>query len=111
MSRPSFVELPTSDIAATKTFYAAAFGWALTDFGPAYACTMTGDVDVGLQGNAAEATRAPLVVLKVENLDAALASVTQAGGVITKPIFGFPGGRRFHFHDPSGNELAVYEPA
>lgn len=111
MSRPSFIELPASDIAASKTFYSTAFGWALTDFGPTYSCTMTGDVDVGFQGDAAQATQAPLVVLKVENVEAALTSVTQAGGVVTKPIFAFPGGRRFHFHDPSGNELAAYEPA
>ena len=107
MARPSFIELPAANIGAAKQFYAKAFGWELTDFGPSYACTMTGDVDVGLQGDMTEAPRAPLPVIAVDDLEAALAAVTSAGGVIVKPIFGFPGGRRFHFTDPNGNELAV----
>ena len=108
MARPSFIELPAADIGAAKTFYEAAFGWTLTSFGPTYACTMTGDVDVGLQADMAEAPKAPLVVVQVDDLDASLAAITQAGGAIVKPIFGFPGGRRFHFRDPAGNELAVF---
>jgi predicted enzyme related to lactoylglutathione lyase len=68
---------------------------------------MTGDVDLGLQGDAAEATDAPLAVIAVDDLDQALAAVEKAGGAVTKPIFAFPGGRRFHFRDPSGNELAA----
>lgn len=107
MARLNFIELPTSDVAITKSFYSSVFGWELTDFGPTYSCTMTGDVDLGLQGDATEATRAPLAVIAVDDLDRALAAVTQGGGTITRPIFAFPGGRRFHFHDPSGNELAV----
>ena len=109
MARPSFIELPVADIGKAKAFYANAFGWELTDFGPSYACTTTGDVDVGLQGDAAEAAKAVLVVIAVENVEAALRSVTDAGGVITRPIFAFPGGRRFHFRDPGGNELAAYQ--
>jgi predicted enzyme related to lactoylglutathione lyase len=108
-ARPNFIELPTHDIAAAQAFYAAAFGWHMTAFGPTYACTMTGDVDVGLQADRAEATAAPLPVIEVAALEAALAMVKQAGGTITKPIFGFPGGRRFHFRDPSGNELAAMQ--
>lgn len=111
MARPSFIELPTTDISAAKTFYSHAFGWVLTDFGPSYACTMTGDVDVGLQANTVEATQAPLTVIAVEDVEAALLAVTKAGGVITKAGFAFPGGRRFHFRDPSGNELAAYQAA
>lgn len=107
MARFSFIELPAADFSATKAFYAGAFGWALTDFGPTYACTLTGDVDLGLQGDGAEATAAPLAVITVDDLDTALAAVRAAGGTITKPVFAFPGGRRFHFADPSGNELAV----
>jgi predicted enzyme related to lactoylglutathione lyase len=109
MSRPSFIELPASDIAASTAFYARAFGWELTGFGPSYACTMTGDVDVGLQGDAAEATLAPLPVIAVDDLDAALIAVTAAGASIVRPIFAFPGGRRFQFRDPHGNELAVMQ--
>ena len=60
MARPCYIELPAADVAAAKAFYTRAFGWALADFGPTYACTTTGDVDVGLQGDASEAPAAPL---------------------------------------------------
>lgn len=110
IARPSYFELPADDIAAAKVFYASAFGWSLADFGPSYAATTTGDVDVGLQGDRNEAPAAPLPVIQVDDLDAALAAVTEAGGVIVRPIFGFPGGHRFHFHDPHGNELAAMQP-
>jgi predicted enzyme related to lactoylglutathione lyase len=110
MARISFVELPAKHLPSAKIFYACAFGWQLTDFGPTYSCTLTGDVDLGLQGDAGEATKAPLVVIQVNDLEAALAAVGKAGGVITRPIFGFPGGRRFHFADPNGLELAVFKP-
>jgi predicted enzyme related to lactoylglutathione lyase len=107
MARPNYIELPAADLAAAKTFYTRAFGWALTDFGPSYAATTSADVDLGLQGDLAEASRAPLPVIDVDDLEAALAAVTAAGAAIVKPIFAFPGGRRFHFLDPNGNELAV----
>jgi len=109
MARANYIELPASDIAAAKAFYTQAFGWELTGFGPTYACTMTGDVDIGLQGDPAEATRAPLPVIAVDDLEAALAAVTAAGARIVRPIFTFPGGRRFQFLDPHGNELAVMQ--
>ncbi len=109
MARPSYIELPVVDTGEAKTFYASAFGWEMTDFGQSYACTMTGDVDVGLQGDASQATKGVLVVIAVESVEAALRFVTDAGGTVTRPIFAFPGGRRFHFRDPSGNELAAYQ--
>jgi len=109
MARINYVELPAGDIGATRGFYEAAFGWTLTGFGPSYAATTSGDVDLGLQGDAAEATSAPLAVIAVEGLDAWPTRIEAAGGAITRPIFAFPGGRRFHFRDPSGNELAVVE--
>lgn len=109
MARINFVELPATDIAASQAFYTAAFGFAMTGFGPSYACTMTGHVDLGLQGDMAEAPRAPLPVIHVDDLEAALAAVTGAGGVVTRPAFSFPGGRRFHFRDPGGNELAAMQ--
>lgn len=108
MARITYVELPASAYAASKAFYVAAFEMALTDFGPSYSCTMTGVTDLGLQGDAGSATTAPLPVILVDDLEATLASVTAAGGLITQPIFTFPGGRRFHFCDPSGNELAAW---
>ncbi len=107
MARINYVELPVAGIPAAKAFYETAFGWTLTAFGPSYAATLTGDVDLGLQGDASEATAAPLVVIDVDDLDAALAAVEDAGGSIVRPVFAFPGGRRFHFRDPAGNELAV----
>ena len=110
MNLPAYVELPVRDMAVAKAFYAEAFGWVLTDFGPTYASTMTGSSDVGLQADPAEATAAPLPVLSVADLEAALAAVERAGGTLVKPIFAFPGGRRFQFRDPSGNEIAVMTP-
>jgi predicted enzyme related to lactoylglutathione lyase len=108
-NRICFVELPASATAAAKDFYAAAFDFAMTDFGPTYACTMSGDVDLGLQADPGEATRAPLPVIQVESLEATEVLVRSAGGVITRPAFAFPGGRRFHFRDPAGNELAAMQ--
>jgi uncharacterized protein len=106
--RIDYVELPGGDLAATKAFYTAAFGWGFTDFGPAYAGFEGAGLDGGLA--APEAASAPLVlvILKSGDLEAALASVEAAGGQITAPIFAFPGGRRFHFRDPAGNELGVW---
>jgi hypothetical protein len=109
MARFNYVELPVGDVPAAKAFFERAFGWSLTEFGPSYAATLTGDTDLGLQGDSAEATKAPLPVIDVPDLEAALAAVEQAGGTIARPIFAFPGGRRFHFLDPSGNELAAVQ--
>jgi predicted enzyme related to lactoylglutathione lyase len=109
MARLNYVELPVSDIGACKAFYEAAFGWSLTAFGPTYAATLTGDTDIGLQGDPAEASKVPLPVIDVSDLGAAHAAVLAAGGRIVRPAFAFPGGRRFHFLDPAGNELAVVE--
>jgi len=111
MARLNYVELPVGDVAAARDFYERAFGWSLTAFGPTYAATLTGDTDIGLQGDPAEATKAPLPVIDVPDLEAALAAVEAAGGRVVKPIFAFPGGRRFHFLDPSGNELAAVQAA
>jgi predicted enzyme related to lactoylglutathione lyase len=107
MSRINFIELPVSDLSTSRRFYSDAFGLVFTDFGPTYSCTMSGHVDLGLQADAEEATAAPLAVIAVDDLDQALAAVKNAGGIITKQVFAFPGGRRFHFRDPSGNELAA----
>lgn len=107
MARITFVELPVGDVAASSAFYRDAFALEMTAFGPTYACTMTGVADLGLQGDAGEQARAPLPVITVEDLDAAEAAVVAAGGEVTRAAFSFPGGRRFHFRDPSGNELAA----
>jgi len=108
-NRICFVELPVGAKEPTQSFYAKAFDFSMTDFGPTYSCTMSGDVDLGLQADSAEASRAPLPVIQVDSLETTEALVRQSGGVITKEAFSFPGGRRFHFRDPSGNELAAMQ--
>lgn len=107
--RIDYVELPSATAhELTRAFYAKAFGWTFTDYGPDYAATEGGTVDVGLDGQQEEALSAPLPVVRVTDLEAALDAVCDAGGIIARPIFSFPGGRRFHFIDPGGNELAVW---
>jgi predicted enzyme related to lactoylglutathione lyase len=111
-ARIDYVELPSATAhELTRAFYAKAFGWSFTDFGPDYSAMTTGDVDVGLNGQPEEALSATLPVVRVSDLEAAFEAVTKAGGTIAKPIFSFPGGRRFHFIDPSGSELAVGQSA
>ena len=108
-ARIDYVELPSATAhELTRAFYAKAFSWTFSDFGPDYSATTTGDVDLGLQGDPSGALTAPLPVIRVDDLEAALDSVLKAGGTLAKPIFEFPGGRRFHFIDPSGSELAVW---
>lgn len=108
-ARIDYVELPSATAhELTRAFYAKAFGWTFTTFGPTYSATTNGTTDVGLQGDPSEALSAPLPVIRVEDLESAFDAVVKAGGVIAKPIFSFPGGRRFHFIDPSGSELAVW---
>jgi predicted enzyme related to lactoylglutathione lyase len=108
-ARIDYVELPSATAhELTRAFYAKAFGWTFTDYGPDYSATEHGTVDVGLSGGPEEALSAPLPVVRVTDLEAALDAVCEAGGIIAKPIFSFPGGRRFHFIDPGGNELAVW---
>ena len=102
-----YVELPGGDMPATKAFYGAAFGWGFTDYGPDYAAFDEG-LEGGFQGTSDEAVQKPLVILYAHNLEAMASQVSAAGGVITRAIFSFPGGRRFHFTDPAGNELAVW---
>jgi hypothetical protein len=108
-ARLNYVELPVRNVAETKQFYEQAFGWEMMSFGPSYAATTSGDTDVGLQGDADEATAAPLPVIEVEVLEDALGAITAAGGIIVRSIFAFPGGRRFHFRDPAGNEMAAVQ--
>ena len=109
MARINFIELPARNLGAARTFYSAVFGWELADFGPSYSCTMTGNVDLGLQGDLGEAPKMPLPVVLVDDIEAAQAVVAGAGGTISKPVFAFPGGRRFHFLDPNGLELAIMQ--
>jgi predicted enzyme related to lactoylglutathione lyase len=102
-----YLELPAAALGATKDFYSRAFGWTFVDYGPTYAAFDQG-LDGGFDADAAERTRTPLPVLYAHDLEAMADKVTAAGGTIVKPIYAFPGGRRFHFTDPAGTELAVW---
>ena len=101
-----YIEWPGNDLPATKAFYTSAFGWSFTDYGPTYTAFEGQGVDGGFTND--EAATKPLVIIYANDLEAMLAKVQAAGGRLTKPIFSFPGGRRFQFTDPSGNELAVW---
>ena len=108
--RIDYVELPSATAhELTRAFYSKAFGWTFSEYGPDYSATTTGDVDVGLNGDVEEALSAPLPVVRVDDVEAAFDAVSKAGGIIARAIFSFPGGRRFHFIDPSGSELAVWQ--
>ena len=103
-----YVELPGGKLDDTKRFYAAAFGWRFVDYGPTYVAVEGAGLDGGFQADPAETPAKPLVILYADDLEAMRDEVVAAGGEITRPIFAFPGGRRFHFRDPGGNELAVW---
>jgi predicted enzyme related to lactoylglutathione lyase len=103
-----YVEMPGADLPRTKAFYSEAFGWRFTDYGPTYAAFEQSGLDGGFQADPEQVPAKPLVVLFANDLEAMEARVRAAGGEIVVPIFSFPGGRRFHFRDPSGNELAVF---
>jgi uncharacterized protein len=104
-----YVELNVGDVARSKKFYGSAFGWAFTDYGPDYCEFNDGRLKGGLTSTApVRASGGPLVILYADDLEDAVKRVQKAGGKIAKPIFSFPGGRRFHFSDPDGYELAVW---
>ena len=107
----NYAEYPAKDLAATKAFFESAFGWSFEDYGPDY----TAFSDKGLDGGffkselvARADAGSALLIFYSERLGETLAKVTAAGGQIVRPIFTFPGGRRFHFTEPSGNEFAVW---
>lgn len=107
-----YVEISVDDVADAKRFYGAAFGWEFNDYGPEYAGIRGAGREMGgLRRDPGVHRGTPLVILYADDLDATLAKVRAAGGKIVKEPFGFPGGRRFHFADPSSNELAVWSKA
>lgn len=107
-NRIDYIEFPATDLAATKAFYTNAFGWKFEDYGPAYTAFQDGRLSGGFTTEAKGPAGSPLVVLYTGELEMAEENVKAAGGRIVKAIFSFPGGRRFHFADPNGNELAVW---
>jgi uncharacterized protein len=107
-SRIDYIEFPVTDIAAAKSFYGAAFGWKLQDWGPDYTSFEDGRLTGGFHAVQSVTPGGPLVVLYAVRLEDMLERVRAAGGTITREIFSFPGGRRFQFRDPSGHELGVW---
>jgi predicted enzyme related to lactoylglutathione lyase len=106
--RIDYIEFAVTDIAEAKRFYGAAFGWSFQDYGADYASFEDGRLAGGFARADEVARGGPLVVIYALKLEASLARIEEAGGTVVRPIFEFPGGRRFHFTDPSGNELAVW---
>jgi predicted enzyme related to lactoylglutathione lyase len=109
-----YIELAAPDIPAAQRFYDRAFGWSFNDYGPEYAGIQRpgGQGEIGGLNPAREAgSGLPLVILYSDDLDASYAAVRSAGGTIDEEPFEFPGGRRFHFRDPAGNMLAVWQQA
>ncbi|UCG76876.1 MAG: VOC family protein [Gemmatimonadota bacterium] len=106
--RIDYVEFPTTNMTEMKRFYSGVFGWEFTDYGPDYASFHDGRIGGGFSAERNPAEGGLLIVLYGANLEAIEASVTEHGGQIVRETFEFPGGRRFHFLDPSRNELAVW---
>ena len=106
--RIDYIEIDATDVARTKRFYAEAFGWKFTDYGPDYTSFEDGRLNGGFRKADRVKPGSVLIVIFAVDLGDAEAKVRKAGGSIVKPVFEFPGGRRFHFTDPSGNELAVW---
>src|SRR4051812_33255810 len=106
--RIDYIEFPATDIAGTKKFYQEIFGWKFEDYGPEYTSFQDGRLAGGFWTAPAVARGGVLIVLYASDLEGTEAKIRAAGGQIVKEIFSFPGGRRFHFTDPNGNELAVW---
>jgi len=103
-----YIEFIVGDMARTKDFYAAAFGWTFTAYGANYCEFSDGRMSGGFAAGQPVTPGGPLVILYCADLGEIQARIEAAGGAITKPVFDFPGGRRFHFTDPDGYELAVW---
>lgn len=110
-SRIDFIEFPVASVEGIQTverFYTKVFGWKFALWGDDYIDTKSSGTQCGFNADPEHRVEQPVVVIHVPDLDTAYANVRQAGGHIVKEIFAFPGGRRFHFRDPSGNVLAVW---
>lgn len=106
--RIDYVEIPVTDMDTSKLFYTSAFGWTFKDYGPTYASFFDGRLGGGLTQVESMSSGGVLIVIYAVDLEIALRRIKSAGGQIVKEIFTFPGGRRFHFSDPSGNEMAIW---
>ena len=103
-----YIEFPAVELSKTKEFYSSVFGWKFEDYGPDYTSFSDGRLSGGFTKDAPPPVKGVLVVLYSSDLEGTEKKVKAAGAAISKEIFSFPGGRRFHFMDPSGNELAVW---
>jgi len=108
MGKVVHFEIPADDLERAKDFYGSVFGWKFEDWGPEYAAFNDGRLSGGFQKVKKVKSAGALIVLYASDLEAIQRRIILADGKITKPTFTFPGGRRFHFSDPSGNELAVW---
>lgn len=106
-----YIEFAVTDIARAKAFYGEVFGWRFVDYGPSYCEFTDGRMKGGFETSGPVTPGGPLVVLYGDDLEALQARIEAAGGTISKAVFAFPGGRRFHFTDPEGYELAVWTEA
>jgi len=107
----NYLEFAATDLEGTKSFFMAVFGWTFMDYGPDYTAFSNAGIEGGFYRAALKAdyqAGSALVVLYSERLEETLNKIVDAGGLVQKDIFSFPGGRRFHFTEPSGNELAVW---
>ena len=104
----NYVEFKAKDLQKVKAFYSGVFGWTFTDYGPDYTAFSKSGLEGGFEKTENDIANGALIVLYHQDLEAIQQKVEQAGGAIAKNIFSFPGGRRFHFKDPSGNELAIW---
>jgi predicted enzyme related to lactoylglutathione lyase len=103
-----YIEFRAPDLKAIKTFYTSCFGWKFTDYGPDYTSFENSGVSGGFERSDVPDSRGVLVILYHRDLEAIRETILQSGGTIQQDIFSFPGGKRFHFCDPAGNELAVW---
>lgn len=107
----NYLELPATDIKSTKKFFETVFNWSFEDYGHEYTAFSTENMEGGFYKSDKKSSTengATLIVFYSSDLEATQSKIQENGGLITKPIFSFPGGRRFHFAEPSGNELAVW---
>jgi hypothetical protein len=104
-----YVEFTVHDIARTKAFYTAVFGWEFTDYGPGYTSFVDNGLGGGFTTSAPPRPGGPLLVFHVDDPEAAFARATSAGAPIVKPIYSFPGGRRFEMKDPDGYDIAAWK--
>lgn len=108
VTKINYIEWASNDLEQTKEFYNKAFGWTFQDYGAEYVAITNGGIDGGFYLTKSKIVNGALIVLYHIDLDQIKSIIISSGGLISKDVFSFPGGKRFHFLDPSGNELAVW---